>query len=91
VFFSASRSEESARGTVVIACSKFLIQKEKHMHNAILKLYLQFQNLTKSEEGQDLVEYALLVALVALAAITGVNKVASAVTTVFSQISASLA
>jgi len=61
------------------------------MHNAILKLYLQFQNLTKSEEGQDLVEYALLVALVALAAITGVNKVASAVTTVFSQISASLA
>ena len=42
------------------------------------------------EEGQDLVEYALLVCLVALAAIGGVNKVASAITTVFTNISSPL-
>ena len=43
------------------------------------------------EQGQDLVEYALLVSLIALAAITGVGKVATAVTTIFTNISTSLA
>jgi Flp pilus assembly pilin Flp len=33
--------------------------------------------------GQDLVEYALLITLVALAAVTGINNVASAIGTVF--------
>jgi pilus assembly protein Flp/PilA len=61
------------------------------MNNLFLVLYVKFQNLMTREEGQDLVEYALLVCLIALAAITGVNKVASAITTVFSNISASLA
>jgi Flp pilus assembly pilin Flp len=40
--------------------------------------------------GQDLVEYALLVALVAAAAITGIGKVATAVNLAFSNISASI-
>jgi pilus assembly protein Flp/PilA len=61
------------------------------MNNLFLALYVKFQNLMTREEGQDLVEYALLVCLIALAAITGVNKVASAITLVFSNISASLA
>jgi pilus assembly protein Flp/PilA len=61
------------------------------MNSLILNLYAKFQSLTNGEEGQDLVEYALLVCLVALASIVGVNSVASAVTTVFSNISASLA
>jgi pilus assembly protein Flp/PilA len=61
------------------------------MNNLFLALYVKLQSLTNREDGQDLVEYALLVCLIALAAITGVNKVASAVTTVFSNISASLA
>ena len=61
------------------------------MHNAILSLYMKLRILTNSEEGQDLVEYALLVALVALACITGVNRVASAVSAVFTDISSSLA
>jgi pilus assembly protein Flp/PilA len=60
------------------------------MNSLFLKLYLELQNLAHREEGQDLVEYALLVALIALAAIVGVNKVAAAITTVFSNISASL-
>jgi len=61
------------------------------MNDMLLKLYVKFQDLKNREEGQDLVEYALLVCLIALAAITGVNKVAGAVTAVFSNISASLA
>jgi pilus assembly protein Flp/PilA len=52
---------------------------------------VKFQGLKNSEEGQDLVEYALLVCLIALAAITGVKHVASAVTAVFSNVSSSLA
>jgi pilus assembly protein Flp/PilA len=61
------------------------------MNNMILKLYVKLQNLANREEGQDLVEYALLVSLIALAAITGVGKVATAVTTIFTNISTSLA
>ena len=60
------------------------------MSNALVKLYVLFQNLKESEDGQDLVEYALLVCLIALAAISGVNHVASAVTKVFSNVSSSL-
>jgi len=60
------------------------------MNNLFLTLYVKFQALVAREEGQDLVEYALLVALIALAAITGVSKVATAVNTVFTNISTSL-
>lgn len=60
------------------------------MNNALLKLYTLANNLKSGEEGQDLVEYALLVSLIALAAITGVSSVASAVTAVFASISTSI-
>ena len=60
------------------------------MNNLFLKLYAKFEGL-KSEEGQDLVEYALLVALIALVCVTGVNNVATAVNSVFTNISSSLA
>ncbi len=60
------------------------------MRDTLLKLYVKFQGL-KSDEGQDLVEYALLVALIALVCITGVSNVATAVNTVFNTISSSLA
>jgi pilus assembly protein Flp/PilA len=61
------------------------------MNYGILTMYLKLQNLASREEGQDLVEYALLCCMIALAAITGVNDVATAVTAVFSNISSSLA
>jgi pilus assembly protein Flp/PilA len=60
------------------------------MNNLFLKMYVKAQDLMNREEGQDLVEYALLITLVALAAVAGVNKVASAINTVFSNISATL-
>jgi pilus assembly protein Flp/PilA len=61
------------------------------MNTWLQKLHVIFLGLTSGEEGQDLVEYALLVAMVALAAIGGVHKVADAITTVFTNISTSLA
>jgi pilus assembly protein Flp/PilA len=51
---------------------------------------MRVQNLMHSEGGQDLVEYALLVCLIALAAIAGVRHVATAVNSVFSNVSSSL-
>jgi len=59
--------------------------------NLLLKAQATGQHLINSVEGQDLVEYALLLCLIALAAITGVKHVASAVTAVFSNVSSSLA
>ena len=56
-----------------------------------LRLVASFQSLMAGDEGQDLVEYALLVCLISLAAIAGVDRVASGVTNVFTRISSSLA
>jgi pilus assembly protein Flp/PilA len=61
------------------------------MHNMLLSTYVKFQNLTNSEEGQDLVEYALLVSLIALAMVSGIESIATAVNKVFSNISTTLA
>jgi pilus assembly protein Flp/PilA len=66
------------------------IIKERTMNSSLVKLYVKLQGLKNGEEGQDLVEYALLVALIALVCITGVNNVATAVNTVFTNISSSL-
>jgi pilus assembly protein Flp/PilA len=61
------------------------------MKNPLLRLHVTLQCLLFGTEGQDLVEYALLVCLIALAAIAGVRHVAAAVNTVFSNASGSLA
>jgi pilus assembly protein Flp/PilA len=60
------------------------------MNNLLLKLYVHAQELVTREEGQDLVEYALLIALVALGSITAIGYVTTALGTVFSKISASI-
>ncbi len=60
------------------------------MHDTILKLYVSLENLKNGEQGQDLVEYALLLAVAALAMISGINGVAATVNTVFSNVSTSL-
>jgi pilus assembly protein Flp/PilA len=56
----------------------------------ILKLYTRFQTLTASEEGQDLLEYALLVALIALVAIGAVGLAGNSVSTIFTNIATRL-
>jgi pilus assembly protein Flp/PilA len=64
---------------------------EDQMNDLFLKLFVMAQNLMTRDDGQDLVEYALLVSLIALAAISGVKHVATAVNSVFSNVSSSLA
>lgn len=48
------------------------------------------QRLWREDEGQDLVEYALLVTLIALTITAAMNGVATALSSVFSNASASL-
>jgi pilus assembly protein Flp/PilA len=60
------------------------------MNNLLMSVYFKIQTLFEREDGQDLVEYALLITLVSLSAVTGVRRVASAINLVFSNISATL-
>jgi pilus assembly protein Flp/PilA len=61
------------------------------MNKMLLNLYVKFQNLTDSEEGQDLVEYALVVALIAFGATAGMGQLAKGINTAFSTVSTKLA
>jgi Flp pilus assembly pilin Flp len=49
-----------------------------------------FVRLWKQEEGQDLVEYALIVAAVGLALITTVNQLSTAIVSLYSSITQGL-
>jgi pilus assembly protein Flp/PilA len=46
------------------------------MRSAYLNLYITLQTLLRQEEGQDLVEYALVIGLVVLAAVAGLRTLA---------------
>lgn len=61
------------------------------MNVLLLRLYAKFQELKSSEEGQDLVEYGLVVSMIALAAISSEQSVATVVSQMFTNISSSLA
>ena len=56
------------------------------MKNLFTKLYLLLQD----EHGQDLIEYALVVALIALAATAGMNTVATDINQAFTNIGTKL-
>jgi pilus assembly protein Flp/PilA len=51
---------------------------------------VKFQDLVNREEGQDLVEYALVVALIAFGATAGMKALASGINGAFSTISTTL-
>ena len=53
-------------------------------------LLLYVRSLVEREEGQDLVEYALVVALIAFGAIAGMQFLANGLNSAFSQISVTL-
>jgi len=61
------------------------------MNNMLLKLFVKFQDLASREEGQDLVEYALLIALIAFGATVAMRTLATGISTAFSNISSVLA
>ena len=60
------------------------------MSNLLLKLYVKFQDLKSHEEGQDLVEYALVVALIAFGATAGMSALATGINSAFSSVSTQL-
>ena len=59
------------------------------MRELFTKLYLTFERL-RDESGQDLIEYALVVALIALAATAGMNDVATNINKAFNAIGVKL-
>jgi pilus assembly protein Flp/PilA len=60
------------------------------MKEKLMLRYLQLRNLISDEQGQDLIEYALVVALIALAATAGMSTVAGDINTAFTNIGAKL-
>jgi len=60
------------------------------MNTMLLRLYVKFQDLKNGEQGQDLVEYALVVALIAFGATAGMTSLATGINTAFSNVSSQL-
>ena len=60
------------------------------MKDKLLMLSIKLQTLLSNEEGQDLVEYALVVALIAFGAITAMKSLSTDINQVFSEIGATL-
>jgi pilus assembly protein Flp/PilA len=60
------------------------------MNEMMLKTYLKLQDLMNREEGQDLVEYALVVALIAFGAVAAMKGLSSEINTAFNVISSDL-
>jgi pilus assembly protein Flp/PilA len=64
------------------------------MRNNFLKLYVKAQimrDALKEESGQDLIEYALVVSLIAFAAVAGMGTLANGINTAFGSIASKLA
>jgi pilus assembly protein Flp/PilA len=60
------------------------------MNDRLLKLSVKMQTLLMNEEGQDLIEYALVVALIAFAAVTSMQALAKDINTIFAAIGTAL-
>ena len=65
--------------------------EDMKLNSLILFVCTNSNDLLTRDEGQDLVEYALIITLIALAAVAGIGHVATAVDSVFSKISDTLA
>jgi len=60
------------------------------MNDLMIKMYVAVKSMIEREEGQDLVEYALVVALIAFGAIIGMKGLASGINNAFTGISSTL-
>lgn len=60
------------------------------MNEMLLKLYVHMQQIMNREEGQDLVEYALVVALIAFGAVAGMGALSTQINSAFNKISSLL-
>jgi pilus assembly protein Flp/PilA len=69
---------------------KLLYLEGSEMKETMLKLSAKLQTLMLQEEGQDLIEYALVVALIAFAATVGMRSLATDINSAFNSIGTSL-
>jgi pilus assembly protein Flp/PilA len=60
------------------------------MNTLLLRTYLLMKQMLEREDGQDMVEYALVISLVAILAAAGLHTLAGKITGVFSTIDTSL-
>ena len=60
------------------------------MKDKLMKLSVKLQVLLMNEEGQDLIEYALVVALIGFAATAGMTTLATGLNTAFANIATRL-
>ena len=60
------------------------------MRKFMIRLYLDAQRVLREQYGQDLIEYALVVALIAFAATAGMNTVAADINIAFTNIGSKL-
>ena len=56
-----------------------------------VKLSVQVFNMLVRDEGQDLIEYALILALIALTCVSGMNHISTAINHIFTKIKKALA
>jgi pilus assembly protein Flp/PilA len=68
---------------------RILIRK-MNMNTALLRVLIYFRQLTEDEQGQDLVEYSLIVALIAFGAMSGMRFLSTGLNHAFSSISSTL-
>jgi pilus assembly protein Flp/PilA len=60
------------------------------MNDLMLRMYLRMQTWAASEDGQDLVEYALVVALIAFGAVAAMQSLSGELNNAFAKISSTL-
>lgn len=60
------------------------------MNDKLLMLSIKLKTLLSDEQGQDLIEYALVVALIAFGAIAGMKTLANDINTAFNNIGTTL-
>jgi pilus assembly protein Flp/PilA len=60
------------------------------VNKLLFSLFVRLQELMNREEGQDLVEYALVVAIIAFGAVTAMKALSTEIKTAFNVISSDL-
>lgn len=58
--------------------------------SALLSVYCYFKSLFAAEEGQDLIEYALIIALIVIAAIAGMSLLGDQIAAIWTNIQGTL-
>jgi pilus assembly protein Flp/PilA len=91
-FHESSRGRRTRRDRKLHTTSR--VSDDAH-GGSVMKLYIQLQSrlqsLLRGEEGQDLLEYALLVSLIALVAVAAITLAGKNVNTIFGSVASALA